>query len=444
MSSSFAIARRRVFDFCVARQKPVHGFSALFFLKEREVKTRAACGVRSVWRSRKHKARGATKSRGMPSVTDLPDQPLRLMARFLGSRAGSLLGCCTALRARSARDALLWRPCLDAALATKEGRARLRAYSKSLIARFPAFHSALPLELAEHVHAFAVSPDGSRVAYESGASINVVNASTFDRVARCEYSRPMIYGLGLGLCFSFDGALLALRVLGKCAGWLRVQTGLMPPSRIEIYDALTCTHLKSWTHENGESASLGFLRGDVVVTGGHDGRLVLWQARTAASRAVITSVPACVVAIAVAPSTAVFASGHRGGLLYTWSIFAQRMRALKGHTHAVVDVAFVSEAALASVSRDGECRTWNLQSGQCTLVFKHAAAALSVTVSSAGLMTVSTVDGCLRLTCAGDQRVSTIAVDAALKVRFIPASDKQLALVQSENRLCSIRLDSYA
>jgi len=151
-----------------------------------------------------------------------------------------------------------------------------------------------------------------------------------------------------------------------------------------------------------------------------------------------------VVVVAAAPSAAVFASGHRSGLLFTWSIFAQRMRTLKGHMHAVVDAAFVGEAALVSVSRDGECRTWNLQSGQCARVYKHAAAALSVAVSSAGLMAVSTMDSCLRLTRADDSLAGTLAVDAAFKVRFVPASDKQLVLVQSENRLCSLRLDSYA
>jgi len=202
----------------VARQKPVH---ERIFLKPHfsERARRTSCGRR--------KQNGCFEDQrvGMPSVLDLPDQPLRCVVRFLGAHAASLLGCCAALRARSERDALLWRPCLEAALATKEGRARLRPHSHALIARFPAFHKALPLELAEQVHAFAVSLDGLRVAYESGASINVVNAATFDRVARCEYSRPMIYGLGLGLCFSFDGALLALRVVGKCAFFVCILAG---------------------------------------------------------------------------------------------------------------------------------------------------------------------------------------------------------------------------
>ena len=112
--------------------------------------------------------------------------------------------------------------------------------------------------------------------------------------------------------------------------------------------------------------------GDLIVTGGVDGALRLFNRRTRARIAMLGSRryflarhEALVTALAVSADGRFLASGHLDGAVHVWDVAAQREIGDLSHKMAIGGLVFSPDATtLVSGSRDGSVRYWDLASGE--------------------------------------------------------------------------------
>jgi len=112
--------------------------------------------------------------------------------------------------------------------------------------------------------------------------------------------------------------------------------------------------------------------GDLIVTGGVDGALRVFNRRTRSRIAMLGSRryflarhEALVTALALSADGTRLASGHLDGAVHVWNVAAQREIGDLSHQMAIGGLVFTPDASrLVSGSRDGSVRYWDLANGE--------------------------------------------------------------------------------
>ncbi len=154
--------------------------------------------------------------------------------------------------------------------------------------------------------------------------------------------------------------------------------------------------------------------GEMVISGGEDGTVTLWDIKTgtAASPPLSGDAHSAAItmlaytkpdadALGLTETSPLLASGDANGVVVVWDLSTRtEANVLMGHTGAITDLAFSRDGSLlASGSADGTVRLWNALTGEgIAIITAHTDAIVSLTFNEAGTLLVSaSADGITRV-----------------------------------------------
>lgn len=89
-------------------------------------------------------------------------------------------------------------------------------------------------------------------------------------------------------------------------------------------------------------------------------------------------------------------------VLRVWDLASGRLlHELRGHADTIFGVVPLPDGTIASYSRDGTARVWNLDSGACTLLYPHSTAVGTFQVLGGGLILTTSADATMRVWSRG-------------------------------------------
>ena len=136
---------------------------------------------------------------------------------------------------------------------------------------------------------------------------------------------------------------------------------------VRIWDARTGQQQHQLTGHTGPVYAVAYAPdGATLATGGDDGTVRIWDARTGQQQQQLTGHTGPVYAVAYAPDGATLATGGDDGTVRIWDArTGQQQHQLTGHTGAVYAVAYAPDGAtLATGGGDGTVRIWDARTGQ--------------------------------------------------------------------------------
>jgi WD40 repeat protein len=141
--------------------------------------------------------------------------------------------------------------------------------------------------------------------------------------------------------------------------------------------------------------------GLLLASGDDDGKLMLWEVRTAKELARLNAQGKIINSLAFSADGLLLASAESDGRVTLWNVKSRaEARTLTGHEDAVNSVAFSSDRlTLASGGRDGAVKLWNIQTGEAVKTLTgHNDSVHSVAFSPNGLTLASgSLDRTVRL-----------------------------------------------
>ncbi len=137
-------------------------------------------------------------------------------------------------------------------------------------------------------------------------------------------------------------------------------------ARCRCWDAASGQVRHTLAAHTGGARAVAFVGDSLLLTGGADGRIGLWQLPAAQQVATLRGHLGDVFVLRVAPDRQMLASGACDGTVRLWRLpDGAPLQVLRGHRGRVFDVAFApDQQMLASTGEDGTVRLWRLADGQ--------------------------------------------------------------------------------
>lgn len=135
--------------------------------------------------------------------------------------------------------------------------------------------------------------------------------------------------------------------------------------------------------------------GALVIAGGADGGVTLWDPRDGTRIAALGAHASAVCAVALSADGSLAATGAVDGVIELWDLRRRvRLRSLRGHTWDVQALAFAGAGKLVSASRDRSVMVWDLGAGRCeTTLRRHGGDHPALAVWPDGDHVLSAADG---------------------------------------------------
>ena len=155
---------------------------------------------------------------------------------------------------------------------------------------------------------------------------------------------------------------------------------------VRIWDARTGQQQHQLTGHTGPVTAVAYAPdGATLATGGDDGMVRIWDARTGQQQHQLTGHTDGVTAVAYAPDGATLASGGSDGAVRIWDARTGQQHQLTGHTGLVLAVAYAPDGAtLATGGNDGAVRIWDARTGQQHQLTGHTGLVLAVAYAPDG------------------------------------------------------------
>ena len=200
-------------------------------------------------------------------------------------------------------------------------------------------------DTSPEIYGAKFSPDGTILAVNSSAGIQIWNTATRAAVAT-------LSGRSSALAFSPDGTTLA-------SGSSRTNE-----ANLKLWNVASQTLIATLPgHTGGPTGvtSLAFSPGgDTLASGSGDQTIKLWDVADQTLIATLTGHTSHVWSVAFSPD-GTLASGSRDGTVKLWDVASQTNTAtLEGNTGRVLDVAFSPDGTILASSTDGPMLLWNV------------------------------------------------------------------------------------
>ena len=226
-------------------------------------------------------------------------------------------------------------------------------------------HGQLSVDTQKIVHGLAFSPDSKTVAVAAGSpqdhSIWLWNIETGQKVGQLPPQNPQTQDGGLEIAFNHDGSILA---------------AVTTAGTIQLWDVKSGGRLNTLTsHRGSKLVSVAFDRGGILVSGGEDGSISLWNISGQSLGEPLplrwdTGDPA-----AFSPDGKYLASGCKDctpSKIQLWNLATQKPLdiPLTGPTDNLVSLALSADAGIVAAGScrkrdnsgcDGEINLWDVQ-----------------------------------------------------------------------------------
>jgi WD40 repeat protein len=241
-----------------------------------------------------------------------------------------------------------------------------------------------PQVLAGLVSAVRYSPDGSTLAV----------ACWDGAVYYCDPHS----GTGAAAAFTQEGSVSALAfspdgtTLATIAGKIKLVGRLQLENWVSLWErASGQRRLAPLRGHNGGVTCLAYSQdGKVLLSGGNDGKVTLWDAGTGATMQEAAPAPLAqhgISSIALAPDGGSMATGSEDGSIVLWNLQSGTCDLLQAHQQAVMQLAFSPDGrTLASAGTDQSVILWNRTAGvpDGALQRVHDAAVVGLTFDASG------------------------------------------------------------
>jgi WD40 repeat protein len=249
-----------------------------------------------------------------------------------------------------------------------------------------------PPGMKPDLSAMAMSPDGTRLAFQSVPSrtapvIELFDTATGRRTAACENPGANL----LALDFSPDGRRLA---------------AALESSQVFIFDAATGHRLATFPGHIGSLRAVAYSPdGRRLASSGDDQTIRVWDAGTGRTLHTLRGHAGRVACVAFSPDGRRLASGGSDRTVRVWEAGGgEASLVLRGHAATVNRVAFGADGrTLASASSDGTARLWDATAPEDACILRHKGHVYAVAYGPDGRRIASgSWDGRVRLWDAVD------------------------------------------
>jgi WD40 repeat protein len=201
---------------------------------------------------------------------------------------------------------------------------------------------ALNEHIAQSLHSFAFSPDGTRIA-SAGQTVKLWEAATGKEIRTFKRQNTQF----TGVAFSPDGTRIAV---GSTNG------------EVMLWDAATGTQLPTLKGHKGSISSVAFSPdGTRIASGSQDKTVTLWDATTGRATLTLREFADRVYRVTFSPDGRLIAASSHDGDVTLWdAVSGKRTLTIKG-----LDVAFSRDGRrLVSLSSGNSVKLWDAATGQ--------------------------------------------------------------------------------
>ncbi len=225
----------------------------------------------------------------------------------------------------------------------------------------------------------------------------------------------------------------------------------------------TWKRVRWFDHKPGPAAVVrASADGRIFVTGGEDGRVILWDAETGARMRVLIRYPFAVGPLAISPDGKQVASAGRTAIdqrVSLWDAATGKRRLLEGHSRNIQSLAFSPDGkVLASGANDDTIRFWSAADGRLLKILKRDGKDVSIgkirfspdgrwlavtPVYGNEVLIWDVATGRLRHLLRHDKRIPRIAFDPASKVIATVSDDDTAGIWSLETGKLLHRLEGH-